>query len=384
MAIACAERTVLQLLSIKPPPEGGTNSEEFLPETVTLPSAPDCVSSLEEAIRQLDPSDPELDTADPDAGAAAVQRAAPKEAGEALLYWLARYSRNPSEAARNIRELAANAPERMLETALPLFQAGDCGEGGRCLASVLTRDSGTVLKLCDPAASLEGSICIAKALMKHEPRFDARFAKSLLHDDRMTEAARERGLAVLEKLGSSGRLIPILIQFLRDPADRIRSKTALLFGQIVSTRGIADRLIGDADARVRANFVEGLWNCAASFDCRPLFRRALDDPNHRVAANALIGLDRLGETRIVIAHVSKMARSPDARMRSVGAWVMGRTDDQRYGGLLRQMLRDQDARVRLRALRSLRRINLAHAAKPPSEDHPNSGTPGDGSAPAST
>lgn len=322
-------------------------------------------SLLEEAIRQLDPLGPELASPALALGIGAVQRAAPKDVGEALVYWLECYSRNPSEAARKIRELAANAPERLLEAALPLYLAGDCGEGGRCLASVLIRDSRTVEKLCDPGGSLESSVCIAGALMQHEPRFDARFAKTLLNDDRMTEAARQRGLAVLEKLGSSGRLIPILIQFLRDPDNRIRSKTALLFGQIMSTRGIMDRLIGDADARVRANFVEGLWSCPASFDCRPLFLHALNDPDHRVAANALIGLHRLGENRDFIAHVGKMARDPEARMRVVGAWVMGQTGDKRYTGPLRQMVRDPDARVRLSALRALRRVNAANPAGVP-------------------
>ena len=355
-------------------PEHETSSAEPRPGAEIPPSPEDLVSPLEEAPRQLDPFELEFGAPAPVSGTAAVQRAAPTEVGEALVYWLARYSQNPSEAARNIRELAAKARERVLEAALPMYRAGDCGEGGRCLASLLARDSGTVVKLCDPAASLDGSVSVAKALMQHEPRFDARFARSLLSDDRMTEAARQRGLAVLEKLGSSGRLIPILIQFLRDPDSRIRSKTALLFGQIMSTRGVMDRLMGDADARVRANFVEGLWNCPASFDCRPLFRRALTDPNRRVAANALVGLHRLGETREIHEHVLKMVRRREAPFRAAVAWVMGQTGDQRYIALLRYMVQqDPNPLVRLNGLRSLRRINLAHAAQ-----H------GDSSVPAST
>jgi len=318
---------------------------------------------------RLDPLEPER--------AAPVQRGAPADVAEAIVYWLANYGQNPSEAARRLRELAASAPERVVEAALPLYQAGSSGEGARYLAGLLSSDSRTVEKLCDPGASLEGSICVARALMQHEPRFDARLAKSLLDDDQMTEATRERGLAVLEKLGGSDRLVPILIQFLRDPDGRIRSKTALMFGQIMSTRGIMDRLIGDEDARVRANLVEGLWNCPASFDCRPLFRRAVDDPNHRVAANALVGLHRLGETRDVTANVNKMARHPEALFRASAAWVMGQTGDKSYTVLLRQMVRDPDPLVRLNALRSVRRINLACAASVASENGADSGMPGE-------
>jgi len=207
---------------------------------------------------------------------------------------------------------------------------------------------------------------VVKALTQHEPTFDARFAKSLLNDSTMTEAARQRGLQVLEKLGSGGRLIPILIQFLRDPDSRIRSKAALMFGQIMSAQGIMERLLRDEDARVRANFVEGLWTCPATDHCRLLFRMALKDPNHRVAGNALVGLHRLGENLDVVRHVGKMARSPEAPFRAAAAWVMGQAGESRYTGVLREMVRDSDSQVRFNALRALRRINLSGVPAAPS------------------
>jgi HEAT repeat protein len=174
----------------------------------------------------------------------------------------------------------------------------------------------------------------------------------------MTEAARHRGMAVLEKLGRGGRLIPVLIQFLRHPDGRIRSKAALMLGQIMPTQGIMDRLMVDGDARVRANFVEGLWNCTTG-DCCLLFRRALNDPNPRVIGNALLGLHYLGETRDVIHHVNEMARSQKTLRRATAAWVMGRMGLMHFTGVLRQMLQDPDSLVRRNAIRSLRRINAA-------------------------
>jgi len=284
----------------------------------------------------------------------------PEEVGEAVLYWLARYLGDPAGAARNLRELVAKAPDRVVETALPLYVAGRFGEAAPFLARLLSGESRTAALLCDPAAALGDSVGAARALAQHEPHFDARFARSLLDDDGMTEAARQRGLAVLEKLGSSGRLIPILIQFLRDPDSRIRSKTSLMFGQVMSTQSIMDRLMGDKDARVRANFVEGLWNHAGN-DCRQLFRQALEDPDHRVAANGLIGLHRLGENREVILRVGQMACHPEASFRAAAVWVMGQTGEERYSSVLRPMVRDADPLVRRNALRSLRRINLARA-----------------------
>jgi len=287
---------------------------------------------------------------------------APEEPGEAVLYWLARFDRNPAEAVRYIRKLAAKAPERVVATVLPRFRAGSLGEASRFLASLLSRDHSTAAKLCDPEASLDGSVSVVKALTQHEPNFDARFAKDLLHDDQMTAAARQRGLEVLKRLDTGSRLIHILIQFLRDPDTRIQSKAAMMFGQILSARGIMERLVRDQDARVRANFVEGLWKSTDTDGCRQVFRHALKDTNHRVVGNALVGLHRLGENHDVIGHLAKMAGRPEALFRAAAAWVMGQIGEDRYTGVLRQMVRDSDSMVRLNALRSLRRINLACAA----------------------
>lgn len=329
----------------------------------------DRVLSLDEAIRQLEESEPGLAEPCTAPAAASVRSAVPEDVAEAVVYWLTRYSGNQSEAVRNIRELAARAPEQVVETVLPLCEEGRWGDAGRFLATLLTNDAATSARLCDPAASLERSVCVAKALAQHEPRFDARFAKSLLDDDEMTEAARHRGLAVLEKLGGGGRLVPILMQFLRDPDSRIRSKAALMFGKTMSSQGIMDRLLADQDARVRANFVEGLWHSTDKDACRSLFRRALEDPHGRVVGNALVGLYRLGESRDVIKHLGKMVRHPKAPFRATAAWVMGQTGEPIYTRILRHLVRDPDWLVRRNALRSLRRINTANsiAEKPPDD-----------------
>jgi HEAT repeat protein len=248
------------------------------------------------------------------------------------------------------------------EAVLPLCEAGGWGAASRFLATLLGSHDNTVAKLCDPTASLDASVRAAKLLSQHEPRFDARLAKLLLSDDRMSEQTRQRGLTVLEKVGNSSRLIPILIQFLRRPDSHVRSKAALIFGQIMPTQGILERLMGDEDTRVRANFVEGLWNCTTR-DQRPLFRRALEDPDNRVVGNALVGLHRLGESREVVLYVGKIARRPEALFRATAAWVMGQTGEELYTGVLRQMVRDPDPLVRRNAIRSLRQINSA------AEDH---------------
>lgn len=347
----------------------GYEPAEPCPEMETPPPEP--ATALDGAIWVLEPS--ETDQVDP----ADVPEAedilglpeggkAPEEIAEAVEYWVSRYVANPSVAARHMRELAARKPEQFAQGALALYEAGRWGEAAPILARLLSRDGKTAANLCDPAASLENSLCMAKVLLQHEPRFDIGFAKSLLDDDQMTAAERQRGMAILQQLTSGSRMTPILIQFLREPDTRVRSKAALMFGQIMPAQRIMERLMGDEDARVRANFVEGLWR-SSSADCRTLFRHALRDKDHRVVGNALVGLHRLGDFRAVFGHLGKMARHPEPMFRAAAAWVMGQTAEDRYIPALRHMVQDPELPVRTNALRALRRINLA---SPPATSAP--------------
>jgi HEAT repeat protein len=281
----------------------------------------------------------------------------PKPVPEAIAYWLGFYSRSPAEAARNLRELAAKAPAATAEILLPMYAAGTCGEAMQLVGGLLGSNVRAVEKLCDPAAALEDSVVLAQTLAKHEPRFDVHFAKNLLVDEQATEEVLQRGLSILEQLGSCGRLTPILIQFLRSPNPRVRSRAALMMGRIVPTRNLIHRLMRDEDSRVRANFIEGLWSSAK--DHCDLFRRALRDSHQRVAGNALIGLHRAGQSRDVILHVAQMARRTEAPYRATAAWVMGQTGEERYATVLRYLMNDPEPSVRRNALISLRRIKAA-------------------------
>ena len=284
----------------------------------------------------------------------------PEGAGEAIVFWLARYGRHPGESGRNLRELAAKEPQLAAEVLLPLYESGECGDATALVAGILGRNARAFERLCDPAIPLQSAISLAQSMAKQEPRFDAHFAKNLLTDDQISEADLERGLSILEQLGSCGRLVPILIQLLRNPNSRVRSRAALTLGRIVPSRGLMSQLMRDRDDRVRANFVEGLWN--SPHNCVDLFRQALRDAHQRVVGNGLIGLHRTGHNRDVIHHLARMARNPDAAFRATAAWVMGQTGEDRYAAVLQHMVHDPDARVRRNALLSLRRIKPSEPA----------------------
>jgi hypothetical protein len=365
----------LGLFERSEPPEAFPETEipPLTPPAAPPPLPPDRASALDTAIRELELSSPDSAPASSFKVPELADSTLPEHVPEAVEYWLARYARNPLEAARNIRELFARAPDLTVETILALHQTGAWGGAAPFLAGLLTRSERTIEKLCDPASG-EDAIQLAQTLARQEPRFDAHFAKTLLVDDRMDEESLRRGLVILEKLGSGGRLVPILIQFLRSPDGRIRSLAALMLGRINPTRSLSHRLMRDEDPRVRANFVEGLWNPSAEH--RILFRQALQDPNPSVVGNALVGLHRAGEGRDVISHVAGMARHPDPHLRSTAAWVMGKTGDCRFAAVLGHMVNDPDSGVRRQAEASLRQLQAPAAnSNGSSHSQPSSGPP---------
>jgi HEAT repeat protein len=115
-------------------------------------------------------------------------------------------------------------------------------------------------------------------------------------------------------------------------------------------------MLAEPDSRVRANAVEGLWETRSAL-AAALFREAALDPDHRVAANALIGLHYCGDTDGVFTEVlATMLRNQNPLARAAAAFASGYIMDANSTSALETLLRDPDAGVRGQALRSLIRI----------------------------
>lgn len=117
--------------------------------------------------------------------------------------------------------------------------------------------------------------------------------------------------------------------------------------------------MGDADPRLRANAIEGLWGVDTE-EARDLMLASVHDANNRVAGNALYGLYTLGDSAS-LAETIRLAAHPVAIFRSTAAWVMGKAADLRFRDTAAQLLRDPHRMVRSRALRSVARIKAAVA-----------------------
>lgn len=134
------------------------------------------------------------------------------------------------------------------------------------------------------------------------------------------------------------------------------------------------------ESRIRANTVEGLWG-VNSPAARAVMKEAMQDVDHRVVANALVGMHLLDGLASVAKDVEVMAESSNARFRAAAAFAMGAMGESHFVPLLSQLVKDFDPRVRSSALRALVKIRKARgsiaagqpgdAAQPPAADTVN-------------
>ncbi len=144
-------------------------------------------------------------------------------------------------------------------------------------------------------------------------------------------------LGLLEAFSTGLNLLTIHAGAMEGLETRLRARLATILGKAARTHDTFMGLVADGDPRVRANAVEALWGSTSRM-AKEVFREAARDENHRVAANALIGLYMQGDPASVAGLVEMIGR-PDAASRAAAAWAMGRTGDGRFAPLLQSTRR---------------------------------------------
>lgn len=158
-------------------------------------------------------------------------------------------------------------------------------------------------------------------------------------------------------------LLPALLLHHSDP--RIRSSAAVAAARTDRLRDWGKFLRSEKDSRVRANAIEALWNSPQLGICE-VFAAYVNDPEPRIAANALVGLHRARRpgpdaqmpgvpknADRLEALVREMIGAPDPRFAASAAWTMGATGDVRYLSVLEDMVKRPGPHL-MCALRSLR------------------------------
>ena len=280
------------------------------------------------------------------------------------------FDNNPVENQRLIRQVLDANSKGFCEAALPLLTVDAESHGAQFVTAILMSKDLLLSVLCDPALDREQVTRISRAAMRADSVADVKIAQKLVDSfeadiETLSLLHAVRLMDVLSEVSTGARLLPSMLRMLRHPNPYLRSKAALLVGRAKRSGWWASDRQNDADPRIRANAIEGLWGVGSSA-ARELLQSAASDNNNRVAGNAILGLYRLGETS-AIADILAMARHESPVFRATAAWVMGQTGDPRFKDALAGLLREPGAVVRGRSFAALRAIRA--------------GTPsGDGSA----
>jgi hypothetical protein len=221
--------------------------------------------------------------------------------------------------------------------------------------------------LCIPGRlDLEAARATAIECARADPRFDAEIAYWLSRHNFaegtvVNNAVAMRALELLEAIGgSSVRILPLLIRLQRSGDERVRSKAAALMGR--SNRNPAwYRSLFAGDARTLANAVDSLWGSQWE-GARAVFVEAVESGDPRVAANAVVGLFRLGEVEQAEGRLASMTVDSDPRRRASAAWAAGVVNHPPLLPALARLIDDPHPHVRRNAVRALARIRRNRAA----------------------
>lgn len=239
------------------------------------------------------------------------------------------------------------------------------GKDGPLTRQVLARLSrrglmGEVLALL--ARSDPGAASLAAQLAARLDPAASRAFHATAAAPRAVNAEEETALAEWLRLAASA-----VESILNSGEDRhLRSRLALAWGRLSRIAAEGEAWLDDSDSRVRANAVESLWGRGDEAAVKILFRK-LDDPHHRVAANAAVGLYLAGRPESISALYG-MARHEDNARRAAAVWAMGRTGDARFLPLLTEMRKSKAAPVSLLRNVVLARERIRQAEELPRED----------------
>ena len=273
------------------------------------------------------------------------------------------FDRDADSSRKSIRDLVERDPESFYTGAIEILKEHDDSRGSQFVVAMLASYDLLLRALCDPAFTREQAIELARAAARVDPMTDVGLARRLADsatapDSAMSADRAGRAMELLAEISDGTRILPSLMRLMRHSNPYVRSKAVKLVGRGGSVKWVRGRL-AESDPRIRANAIEALWG-VDNEEARELLLAATRDGNNRVAGNALLALYRLGDCSM-IPEILKMADHGSALFRSTAAWVMGETGDERFTEVLAKLLRESNAAIRTRAMKSLGRIKAAMA-----------------------
>jgi HEAT repeats len=269
------------------------------------------------------------------------------------------FDQDPSTFSRTLRSLSASNPVCFVAHARRALLTVPACRALKCLAGLLTQEGLLQFLLEQYAYSRPGAIQLARKILQVEPRFDAALIEYVEDKDLIEHSERTVlcALDILDEISERDRLVLNILTFLKHPNPKLRSKAARMLGKRRPNASCIDNLVHEADARVRANAVESLFDARNDYSYN-LFRVLSKDANNRVAGNARLGLYLSGDTSS-IGLIDELACDDRPNFRNTGAWVMSQTADARFVSVLGKLMTDPSETVRAQAFRALARIKTA-------------------------
>ena len=299
-----------------------------------------------------------------------------------------RFSDDPVQHSRSLRELMASDPEMFHAAALAVLHSGRGSLGHHFIASLVAERqllSGTLPErlsraldyllhiiqsdllfenLSDPnILSTEHALYLARQVVNSDASLANRLAnlvQETLASSSVDAVVTDRMLDLLEAISNGSRVLPTLTTLLRHENSKVRSKAILLTGKRLRSLHWIRLFAADSNPAVRANALESLWGSQTE-EARALFTKGAQDPDPGVAANALLGLYLAGDSTAIPAMLRLLSHS-EPEFRAAGAGLMGKTGHPRFLAVLTERLRDADGNTRSNAFRAISALRAAQAS----------------------
>jgi HEAT repeat protein len=257
-------------------------------------------------------------------------------------------------------------PDEVTEACLVYIAQNGLDSPGYSMAFWLSLYGRYLAILFDPSALPTEVASKALAVLKNTDMHV--FRKFLKAADQIVLVPRLlRALSLVPTLGDFTALLPWLRKLTQHGDERVRSRAVKLLCELRPNSTAIHSLVQEPKPRVRANAIEALWNANVA-EAASVFKAAASDTNHRVAANALVGL-HLQHDPAALPKIIELSESPDHLFRTAMAWCLGFIADERGLPTLQRLSKDPSVIVRKRAARSLlmlpRKESMSETAESP-------------------
>lgn len=266
---------------------------------------------------------------------------------------LTSFLEDPQTQAERLRSLAESSWESLLSEAEAAIESGEDSALVRFLLTLFAERGhlpAYLARLMQERREIGRRT--ARLAARIIPGFDRQLARSVLECQKAVEGspAATALLEVLEALDD------------QDSAEEqgVRSKAASWVAKAARAQSWLKVIRGEPDPRIRADAVESLWEQGGAL-AAVCYEEAMRDPHHRVFANALLGLYRIGDPGCLV-HLAQALEHPDRAFRAAAVWAMGESRDGRFVPLLWKLRRGSDQSMAAKSAQSCEKILLAQAA----------------------